>query len=64
MRAASCGTSCFPTLAPGRRVTIGGLVLVRQRPGTGNAIFMTLEDETGDRQHHRVAAQVRAVSAR
>jgi error-prone DNA polymerase len=34
------------TLAPGRRVTIGGLVLVRQRPGTGNAIFMTLEDET------------------
>src|SRR3954465_4883565 len=35
------------TLTPGRRVTIGGLVLVRQRPGTGNAIFMTLEDETG-----------------
>ena len=31
----------------GRRVTIGGLVLVRQRPGNGNAIFMTLEDETG-----------------
>ena len=39
-----------------------GIVLVRQRPGTGNAIFMTLEDETGDRQHHRLAAQVRAVS--
>jgi error-prone DNA polymerase len=36
----------LPTLMPGRRVTIGGLVLVRQRPGTGNAIFMTLEDET------------------
>ena len=35
------------TLVPGRRVTIGGIVLVRQRPGTGNAIFMTLEDETG-----------------
>jgi error-prone DNA polymerase len=34
------------TLRPGRRVTIGGLVLVRQRPGEGNAIFMTLEDET------------------
>src|SRR5262249_48530459 len=31
----------------GQRVTIGGIVLVRQRPGTGNAIFMTLEDETG-----------------
>jgi error-prone DNA polymerase len=37
----------LPTLVPGRRVTIGGLVLVRQRPGTGNAIFMTIEDETG-----------------
>jgi error-prone DNA polymerase len=36
----------LPTLIPGRRVTIGGVVLVRQRPGTGNAIFMTLEDET------------------
>jgi error-prone DNA polymerase len=37
----------LPGVAPGRRFTIGGLVLVRQRPGTGNAIFMTLEDETG-----------------
>ena len=36
----------LPDLPSGRRVTIGGLVLVRQRPGTGNAIFMTLEDET------------------
>jgi error-prone DNA polymerase len=34
-------------MRPGRRITIGGLVLVRQRPGNGNAIFMTLEDETG-----------------
>jgi DNA polymerase III alpha subunit len=34
-------------MRPGTRVIIGGLVLVRQRPGTGNAIFMTLEDETG-----------------
>ncbi|MDB5679481.1 error-prone DNA polymerase [Sphingomonas bacterium] len=31
----------------GARVTVAGVVLVRQRPGTGNAIFMTLEDETG-----------------
>src|SRR4029078_4423788 len=31
----------------GRQVTMCGLVLVRQRPGIGNAIFMTLEDETG-----------------
>jgi len=31
----------------GRRVTVAGLVLVRQRPGSGNGvIFMTLEDET------------------
>lgn len=36
----------LPDLAAGGRVTIAGLVLVRQRPGTGNAIFMTLEDET------------------
>jgi error-prone DNA polymerase len=31
----------------GRRVTVAGLVLIRQRPGTANGvIFMTLEDET------------------
>ncbi|MDQ0330392.1 MULTISPECIES: error-prone DNA polymerase [Phyllobacteriaceae] len=29
----------------GRRVTVAGLVLVRQRPGNGKAIFLTLEDE-------------------
>ncbi|MGI6856879.1 error-prone DNA polymerase [Mesorhizobium sp. 1B3] len=29
----------------GRRVSVSGLVLVRQRPGNGNAIFLTLEDE-------------------
>ena len=29
----------------GRRVTVAGLILVRQRPGKGNAIFLTLEDE-------------------
>jgi error-prone DNA polymerase len=31
----------------GRRVRVAGVVLVRQRPGNGNAIFVTLEDETG-----------------
>ncbi len=32
----------------GRIVTVAGLVLVRQRPGSANGvIFMTLEDETG-----------------
>ncbi|RME15682.1 MAG: hypothetical protein D6801_06900, partial [Alphaproteobacteria bacterium] len=33
---------------PGARVTVAGLVMVRQRPGTANGvIFITLEDETG-----------------
>ncbi len=31
----------------GARASVAGVVLVRQRPGKGNAIFMTLEDETG-----------------
>ncbi|MCP3734030.1 error-prone DNA polymerase [Sphingomonas sp. RP10(2022)] len=31
----------------GRRARIAGVVLVRQRPGKGNAIFVTIEDETG-----------------
>ena len=37
----------LPDLASGARVTVAGLVLVRQRPGDAKAIFMTLEDETG-----------------
>ena len=28
-------------------MSVAGVVLVRQRPGEGNAIFLTLEDETG-----------------
>jgi error-prone DNA polymerase len=41
--------TCVETaaLADGRFVKTAGLVLVRQRPGKGNAIFITLEDETG-----------------
>jgi len=36
------------TVQNGQRVTIGGIVLVRQRPGSAKGvIFMTLEDETG-----------------
>ena len=31
----------------GARVRTAGVVLIRQRPGKGNAIFVTLEDETG-----------------
>ncbi len=35
-------------LRDGKRLTVSGLVLVRQRPGTASGvIFMTLEDETG-----------------
>lgn len=31
----------------GTKVRVAGVVLVRQRPGKGNAIFITIEDETG-----------------
>ena len=38
----------YPALANGRRVAVGGVVLVRQRPGTAKGVcFMTVEDETG-----------------
>ena len=41
--------SCAATSAAknGKRVKTAGIVLVRQRPGNGNAIFVTIEDETG-----------------
>ncbi|MCK0207184.1 error-prone DNA polymerase [Starkeya koreensis] len=52
-------------LRDGAYVRAAGVVLVRQRPGKGNAIFMTLEDETGivnvllwTRQFERYRAQV------
>jgi error-prone DNA polymerase len=35
------------TAKDGARVACAGAVLVRQRPGKGNAIFITIEDETG-----------------
>ena len=45
------------------RVTVAGLVLMRQRPGTAKGvIFMTIEDETGDRQYHRLAEDFRAAA--
>ena len=31
----------------GRWARVAGVVLVRQRPGNGNAVFVTIEDETG-----------------
>ncbi len=41
--------TCAETSAAknGRRIKTAGVVLVRQRPGKGNAVFVTLEDETG-----------------
>jgi error-prone DNA polymerase len=41
--------SCAETaLRPeGARVRLAGVVLVRQRPGNGNVVFCTIEDETG-----------------
>ena len=45
--------ACLPaahlsTRLNGRRVTVAGLVILRQRPGTAKGvIFLTLEDETG-----------------
>jgi error-prone DNA polymerase len=41
-------TERLRTMRDGQRVTIGGLVLIRQRPGTAKGVvFATLEDETG-----------------
>ena len=40
--------AALKTLRDRRRVIVGGLVLVRQRPGTAKGVvFLTLEDETG-----------------
>jgi error-prone DNA polymerase len=35
------------TIKDGRRVTVAGIVLVRQRPGSTNVTFITIEDEGG-----------------
>ncbi len=41
-------SSALKMLRNGRRVSVGGLVLVRQRPGTAKGVvFLTLEDESG-----------------
>jgi error-prone DNA polymerase len=40
--------SALRAMDDGRRVTVGGLVLIRQRPGTAKGVvFVTMEDETG-----------------
>jgi error-prone DNA polymerase len=43
--AVACGS--LLSARDGIRVRVAGLVLIRQRPGEGNAIFITIEDETG-----------------
>ncbi|WP_313809129.1 error-prone DNA polymerase [Sphingobium sp.] len=47
--AAEGALSCAEITAAknGARVKTAGVVLVRQRPGKGNAVFITIEDETG-----------------
>ena len=49
MFAADRVLTCAATEAKrgGSVVQVAGVVLVRQRPGKGNAVFITLEDETG-----------------
>ena len=38
----------LPELLPGRRITVAGIVRVRQRPGSAKGVmFATIEDETG-----------------
>ncbi len=44
----ACPHARLDEVPGGARVTVAGLVLVRQRPGTAKGvIFVTLEDETG-----------------
>ena len=40
-------TDHLATTPAGKRVKVAGLVLVRQRPGSTDVVFMTIEDETG-----------------
>jgi len=45
-RIVSCGQ--VKTMTDGMRVSVGGVILVRQRPGSASGVvFMTIEDETG-----------------
>lgn len=44
----ACPSSHLGTIPVGTRITVAGLVILRQRPGTANGvIFITLEDEDG-----------------
>jgi len=39
--------SLTQSMRDGRKIRMAGVVLTRQRPGKGNAVFITIEDETG-----------------
>ena len=39
--------SALSRIKDGRRIKLSGIVLIRQRPGTTNVTFLTIEDETG-----------------
>jgi len=44
----ACPASVLDRVPGGARVTVAGIVILRQRPGTAKGvIFITLEDETG-----------------
>ncbi|MGH7159827.1 MAG: DNA polymerase III subunit alpha [Acetobacteraceae bacterium] len=48
-RRAVAPCASLATALPGRTITVAGLVLVRQRPGSARGVtFMTIEDETGE----------------
>jgi error-prone DNA polymerase len=48
VRAGAVPCTALAAMRDRRRISVGGLVLVRQRPGTAKGVvFMTLEDETG-----------------
>lgn len=44
----ACPAERLPYVPEGTRITVAGLVILRQRPGTAKGVvFITLEDETG-----------------
>ena len=46
-------------------VRVAGVVLMRQHPGSAKGVtFMTIEDETGSREHHRLGERGERAAAR
>ena len=46
-RSGAISAKAYEGLPDGRRVAVAGVVLMRQKPGTAEVTFITLEDETG-----------------